>query len=168
MNKYTITVNGQKYHVTVKSILGNKALVDVDGWEFEVDIENGNSEREIPAKPTSQPSTTQAPITPEPSSQPAPKEESRKRASHIEASTLSKPHIPAPTDKRIVAAHLPGLILEILVKPGDKVKAGETVIKMEAMKMVNEIKSKVEGTVKEVLVKMHDNVLENQPLMIIE
>jgi biotin carboxyl carrier protein len=70
--------------------------------------------------------------------------------------------------KGVIAAHLPGLILEIFVKSGDRVKSGDLVIKMEAMKMVNEVRSRVDGTVKDILVAVQQNVLENQPLLIIE
>ena len=36
------------------------------------------------------------------------------------------------------------------------------------MKMVNEVLATIDGTIKEILVKDQQNVLENQPLMIIE
>jgi biotin carboxyl carrier protein len=63
---------------------------------------------------------------------------------------------------------MPGLILEIMVTPGDQVVAGTPVIKMEAMKMENEIPSPVSGTVKTVAVKVGDNVSTGETLMVIE
>ena len=63
---------------------------------------------------------------------------------------------------------MPGLIVEISVKVGDQIKKGQLVCKMEAMKMVNEVVSTIDGTVKQILVKEQQNVLENQPLIIIE
>ncbi|MEJ2535534.1 MAG: acetyl-CoA carboxylase biotin carboxyl carrier protein subunit, partial [Calditrichia bacterium] len=53
------------------------------------------------------------------------------------------------------------------VKAGDRIKANQTLIKMEAMKMENEIKADRDGVVKEVLVKVGDAVLENAPLIVI-
>ena len=53
----------------------------------------------------------------------------------------------------VVTSMLPGVVLKILVKPGDRVKAGEPVIIIESMKMENEIVSPVDGVVGEVLVK---------------
>jgi biotin carboxyl carrier protein len=63
---------------------------------------------------------------------------------------------------------LPGLILEILVKEGDKVKAGEDVLIMEAMKMENEVQSPQEGTVKEIKVRRGDSVYEGDILIVLE
>ncbi|MFT6068579.1 MAG: biotin carboxyl carrier protein [Bacteriovoracaceae bacterium] len=51
---------------------------------------------------------------------------------------------------------MPGKVVKILVKNEQEVKAGETVIILEAMKMENEIKSAVDGIVKEIHVKEGD------------
>lgn len=48
---------------------------------------------------------------------------------------------------------MPGKVVKLLKKEGDKVTKGETVLILEAMKMENEIKSGAEGTVKAVNVK---------------
>ncbi len=48
---------------------------------------------------------------------------------------------------------MPGKIVKIMKKEGDKVSKGETVLILEAMKMENEIKSGADGTVKSVNVK---------------
>ena len=54
------------------------------------------------------------------------------------------------------------------VKKGDKVKAGETVIIVSAMKMESEYKVKQDRVVKDVKVKEGDTVDGNQPLVIVE
>lgn len=51
---------------------------------------------------------------------------------------------------------MPGKVVKILVEKGQEVKAGETVIILEAMKMENEIKTAVDGVVKEIHVKESD------------
>lgn len=53
------------------------------------------------------------------------------------------------------------------VKVGSKVKSGEVVCIVEAMKIMNEIKSEVNGEIQEILVENEDIVEYNQPLMII-
>jgi biotin carboxyl carrier protein len=53
----------------------------------------------------------------------------------------------------VVTSMLPGVVLKVLVKPGDRVKAGEPVVIVESMKMENEIVSPVDGVVGEVLVR---------------
>ena len=52
-----------------------------------------------------------------------------------------------------LVTQMPGKIVKIMKKDGDKVSKGETVLILEAMKMENEIKSGADGTVKSVNVK---------------
>ncbi len=52
-----------------------------------------------------------------------------------------------------VAAPLSGSILEIQVKPGDRVKFGQVLLTLEALKMENEIVANQDGTVKEIFVQ---------------
>ena len=53
------------------------------------------------------------------------------------------------------------------VSVGDKVKEGETLCIIEAMKIMNEIECEISGEIYEILVKNEDVVEYNQPLMII-
>ena len=55
---------------------------------------------------------------------------------------------------------LPGVIIDIRVKVGDKVKTGDVVAVLEAMKMENEIQSEYDGTVTSVNVSQGDSILE--------
>ena len=52
-----------------------------------------------------------------------------------------------------LGAPMPGLIVRVNVAPGDAVQAGQGLIVMEAMKMENELRASVAGTVKNVLVE---------------
>ena len=65
----------------------------------------------------------------------------------------------------VLKAPMPGLIIDLKVKPGDAVKAGEPLLVLEAMKMENIIKSPGEGEVKAVKVKKGDRVEKNQVLI---
>lgn len=67
-----------------------------------------------------------------------------------------------------ITAIMPGLIVKVLKKEGQKVEVGEKVIILEAMKMQNELQSKVSGTVKQVLVKEGESVEMRQVLVVIE
>ena len=62
----------------------------------------------------------------------------------------------SPPDKRKVVAFLPGTVTHVLVQKGEQVKEGQTVVKYEAMKMVNSVQSLVSGKVKDVHVKTGD------------
>jgi acetyl-CoA carboxylase biotin carboxyl carrier protein len=53
------------------------------------------------------------------------------------------------------------------VKPGDKVKKGQTVCIIEAMKLMNEIESEYDGEIVKILVNNEDMVEYGQPLFLI-
>lgn len=57
-----------------------------------------------------------------------------------------------------IKAMLPGVVTKILVREGDSVKAGETIMILEAMKMENEVKSPKDGVIKQIVVKEGDRV----------
>ena len=59
-----------------------------------------------------------------------------------------------PITGKTVEAPLPGRIVDICVKVGDKIKRGDTIAILEAMKMENSMTSNYEGTVKQILVEV--------------
>ena len=65
----------------------------------------------------------------------------------------------------VIKAPMPGLVLEIPVKVNQKVNPNDTVMILEAMKMENNIKSPIEATIKECLVKKGSTVEKNQVLI---
>ncbi len=67
-----------------------------------------------------------------------------------------------------VTSSMPGTIVDILVKAGAKVKAGDPVLVIEAMKMENEVPAPVGGTVKTVNVAKGDSVNPDEALVEIE
>jgi len=71
-------------------------------------------------------------------------------------------------DTNVISTPMPGKVVKVLVKPGDSVKAGDTVIIISAMKMESEYKVKKDRIIKEVLVKEGDIVDGHQALIIIE
>ena len=60
---------------------------------------------------------------------------------------------------------MPGRVISILVRPGDRVTAGQEVCVVEAMKMEQSIRATRNGVVKEVLVQPMDSVRTNDPLL---
>ena len=67
-----------------------------------------------------------------------------------------------------VKAPLPGVITEIKVAVGDEVKAGDTVVVLEAMKMANNLDAEKGGKVTAILVSEGESVMEDTPLVVIE
>jgi biotin carboxyl carrier protein len=61
-------------------------------------------------------------------------------------------------DEKKFLSVLPGTILKVDIKKGDKVKAGQEVMKFEAMKMINTVRASTSGVVKDVYVKIGDKV----------
>lgn len=62
-------------------------------------------------------------------------------------------------------APMPGLVLEISVKAGDKVNKGDCLLVLEAMKMENLIKSPLNATIKSIEINTGDKVEKNQLLI---
>lgn len=67
-----------------------------------------------------------------------------------------------------ILAPMPGTVIEILVKPGDAVKADDEIVILESMKMENPICASSDGTVKEVKVSEQDKVDTKQVLVVME
>lgn len=67
-----------------------------------------------------------------------------------------------------IRSPMPGLIVLIEVKVGDKVKAGQGLVIIEAMKMENEIKAPVDAVVTEIKVNPKEAVDMNQTLLILK
>lgn len=66
-----------------------------------------------------------------------------------------------------IVAPMPGVIKAIAVKVGDKVKAGDVVVVLEAMKMENEISTKKAGKVKEININVGQTVGLNEVMVVI-
>lgn len=64
-----------------------------------------------------------------------------------------------------VKAPIPGVIVSIKKKVGDRVEKGETILILEAMKMESEIESPAGGIIEEILVRERAAVHENDPLV---
>lgn len=68
--------------------------------------------------------------------------------------TSRKPH--EPIDPKKVYAVIPGTIQKLYIKKGKRVKAGEKLLVLEAMKMRNDILSPLNGLIKDIYVKEGD------------
>ncbi len=68
----------------------------------------------------------------------------------------------------ILAAPMPGKILEVMVEENVRVQEGDPILILEAMKMQNEIGSPINGTIKKLMVKKDDSVLKDDVLLEIE
>jgi glutaconyl-CoA/methylmalonyl-CoA decarboxylase subunit gamma len=138
MKKFGFTIRGNSYEVKVKSLEDAKAVVEVNGSTYEVQLE-----QEV--------KTTKTP----------------KLIRSAPVGTPPKSMAPAPGLKKVTAP-LPGLIFKLKVAENSPVKVGDTLLILEAMKMENNILAEITGLVKTIKVKEGDSVLQGDLLMEIE
>ena len=162
MGKYNFRINGHDYQVDVNSVEGGIADVTVNGTDYKVELADA-----VPApaqqtvRPAPQTVSTGAPAVTTAS-------RATSLASQATAPAAQTATASAPQGKgEVVTAPLPGVILDIKVKVGDAVKAGQTVAVLEAMKMENEIESTASGTVTAVNAGKGDSVLEGAAIITI-
>ena len=144
--KYKITVNNQTYEVEIENINVRPVIAHVGGERFE--IMPGNTGQPETGKETGEAKN----IAEKKAFNPTPVKS---------AAPSSNPALSGNT----LTAPLPGTVVEVFVKPGDKVEAGQVVVIIEAMKMKNSIRSVYSGTASEVLVSKGQSVAHKQALI---
>ena len=70
-----------------------------------------------------------------------------------------------PANPKHLLAYIPGVIQEIHITAGQKVKWGEKLMVLEAMKMRNDVTAALDGTIKAIHVNRNDKVMKNQLLI---
>ncbi len=153
MGRYRLTIGDKTYEIEVLSLQGEQARVLVNGSTYEVKFQPlapGTTPTAPPPAPK-RPVATPRPLPPRPRAPVSPPPEKSAGAA-------------APG---VVTAPMPGSILDVLVKVGDQVLAGATVVKLEAMKMENDLQAAISGVVKEVRVSKGDNVSVGDVLVVI-
>lgn len=149
MKQYKYKVNGAQYDVTIDSIVGNIAKVEVNGIPFEVEMQGSSLvEEDLPTQVADE----AAAAAPAPAAAPA---------------AEAAPAAGAPGAGAPVKAPLPGVVAKILVSVGQAVKKGETVLVLEAMKMENNITAEADGKITGICVAAGDSVMEGTTLVTI-
>ena len=100
--------------------------LSVNGKAYTVEVEDSGSPAPQLAVPASQPAATVA----------APKAQAAAPVAVVEAASNDT-----------IIAPMPGVIMDIAVKPGDKIEVKQPICALEAMKMKNVIRSNRAGTV---------------------
>ncbi len=140
--KMRVKINDQTFEVEVGDLQARPIQAIVDGETFEIYPEEAETDA-VEAAPVAAPRPAETP-KPRPAAA-APK---------VEVSAA-----------KAVNAPLPGVILSIAVKPGDKVTQGQELCVLEAMKMRNPIRAGRPGTIAAIYISVGDTVRHNQPLM---
>ena len=151
--RYKIAVGDSKFDVEIGEIQAGVAEVAVNGQTYQVNIENY---AEVAAGSGLQPLKTM-PTAPRSADNFAPHPA-------IPAAGAVSPNLSGEA----VVAPIPGLILQIKVKVGDAVRAGQVVAIMEAMKMENNISSNIAGTVTSIRAAEGAQVTTGDVILVIE
>lgn len=120
--KLVVKVNGNPYEVEVGNLNDSPVTVTVNGNEYEIEFEENAAPVAKPVKKAT-PAAAPAPVAAAPAA------------------------APAGASSNTITAPMPGKIMDIKVKAGDKVSEGQQVCALEAMKMKNIIRSSRAGTV---------------------
>lgn len=153
--KYVVKVGNTTYEVEVERVSGDVFKAFINGKEVQVTVSAATTVTP-PATVTPAPTPTVAAPTQAPPTQP------------VAAPTPALTPAPTPAGGKTIVAQLPGKVLKVLVKPGDRVKKGDVVLTVESMKMEVEIFAETEGVVKEVRVKPGDPVNTGDVLVVME
>ncbi len=139
MKNFKFTISGNDYEVEIQKLEGDTAEIEVNGTTYQVEIEQKKA-------------FTKTPILVRPSVK-------NPEGSHeIKKTATEKPSF------YTVTAPLPGTIIEIKVKAGDKVKRGDKLLVYEAMKMENNLVAEKDGEIKAVKVSTGDSVMQGDVL----
>ena len=146
--RLNVTVNGKSYLVEVGDLYGSPISVTVNGQPYVVDIKPSGVEQVASGE-------SAAALEQVARRDPVPKK----------APTLKSP---ASGTAKEVTAPMPGNIIEIAVKPGQQVSAGQELCSLEAMKMKNAIRSPHAGVVATVDVAVGQAVAHGDVLLTFE
>ena len=138
MKNYKFKINGKDYNVTICEAEGKMLSVNVNGADYQVELENAPAAAPVQAAPVAQAAPAAAPAAPK-----------------------------AAGAGVTVKSPLPGIIISVDVKEGQAVKRGQKVAVIEAMKMENEILAESDGTVTAVHTRKGDSVLEGADIVTI-
>ncbi len=127
--------------------------ITVNGKTYDVAVEEAG---QTSSAPVVAPAPVAVAPTPAPVAAPAP------------APTAAPAPAPQVTGGTEIDAPMPGNVLDVKVKVGDKVENGTPVIVLEAMKMENDVVSPVAGTVASISVKKGDTVDSGTLIAIIQ
>jgi biotin carboxyl carrier protein len=136
--KYSVTIKNKSYVVEIEDINARPVIAHVEGQRFEV-IPDTN-----PVGSESKP-------------------EVRKEATEIKSFDFRN----NGSNKNIneMTAPLPGVVIELFVKAGNVIEAGQVIVIIEAMKMKNSIRSTRAGKISEVLISVNQTVAHKQILV---
>lgn len=162
MRRYTLTIGDREFVVDVDDLAADRFAVRVGEQDYEVKLAGAEDlarasitpQVGLPAAAAAGPSASPVPTNAAPSPAPRAAPPARAVAAGGGADTLKAP--------------MPGVILDVYVKPGAVVERGQELAVLEAMKMQNAIRSPRAGRVAQVFVAAGQSVAHGEPLLAYE
>lgn len=159
--KVQVKVEGQSFEVEVGALDQQPVVVMVDGERFEVWVDAESAATQTPAP-------GERPVVPVPPAATA--SDTGARAGGAARPEHAPAAVPAvggngSASSRVVVAPIPGLIRDVLAKPGDPVQVGQELFVLEAMKMKSSIRSPRAGRVAAVHVSPGQHVRHQAVLL---
>jgi biotin carboxyl carrier protein len=148
MRRYTLGIAGREFVVDVQELDADRFEVAVGEQRFEVTLQGDEDLPEARVVPAAATAAAAAPSTPKATTPPR---TVRPRAAGASLSALAAP--------------MPGVILELHVKAGDRVERGQAVAVLDAMKMHNLIGAPRAGVIAEVCVAAGQAVGHGDPIV---
>jgi biotin carboxyl carrier protein len=155
MRRYTVTVDERSWTIDVHQLELDRFQVTVGDATFEAVIVE---EKDLPGAAIS----PEIPVAAEGSPEPPPRVHAQPPA-RVTTAAASAPV--ARTGSDVLAAPLPGVVLEVRVAPGAAVGRGDPLLVLEAMKMRNTIRAPRDAVVVEVVVEPGQPVAPGDPLV---
>jgi len=141
--------------------------VSVAGEKYSVEVEEVGGKPRVIAVGDTQPLFLKKDASPSKDKETEQKEEGKPKKEEIK-SKAEKSEAPANSNGEYsIIAPMPGMIVQFEVKVGDKVKEGDVLVILEAMKMQNNLTSRVNGVVKSLKVSPGTSVEKDQVLLTI-
>jgi biotin carboxyl carrier protein len=148
---YSISVGGKKFDVEIGQIVDGQARVSVNNRFYDVTVENF-AEVAAGIPPAAAADVTAVSV---------------KKPVRSAVSLLNPSQAAFAAGDDALSAPIPGLILDVRVKVGDKVSAGQIVAIMEAMKMENNLIAQRDGVVQDIRVQKGTEVSTGEVIMVI-
>lgn len=153
MRRYTVEVGGKTHVIDVEETARDTFEVHVGEKEYKVRLASAHDVAEAVISPEIAPAEPDedAPSPPPPTPyRPAAPETLPPLVAKAPPALAAQPHLPEDGFRPELAAPMPGTIVSVHVAVGDRVTAGQVVVKLEAMKMTNAVKASQDAVVAEV------------------
>jgi biotin carboxyl carrier protein len=143
VKRYRVTIDGRIYDVEIDDPHARPVTARLSGVAFSVDVEPARADDENRAEQTPLPTDV----------------------AHV-PSPLTAPGTATSVDSpQAMTAPIPGVVASVAVSAGQPVERGDELLTLEAMKMLNVIRSPWEGTVATVHVAQGGRVVQGEPLV---